>query len=72
MMGIKGWPLADMPEVLTKFSALSSSRRADLLAFAYSEGASATAPLPAPPADGAAVPAIITSADSTGRALRPA
>jgi hypothetical protein len=73
MMGMRGWPLAGTPEVPARFSARSSGGRADLLAFSYSGVVSAAAAaLPAPPAGGTEVSAIITSADSTGRALCPA
>jgi hypothetical protein len=77
MMGRSTWPLAGTPEVLARFSTRSNGGRADLLTFGGSGGvsaaaAAAAAALPTSSADGTDVPAIITSADSTERALRPA
>jgi hypothetical protein len=72
--GKKHLALAGTPEVPARFSTRSNGGRADLLAFGGSGGvspAAAAVALPAPSAGGTDVSAIITSTDSTERALRP-
>jgi hypothetical protein len=67
-------PLAGTLEVPARFSACSNRGRADLLTFGGSreEAPAAAAALPAFSAGCTEVPAIITSTDSTERALCPA